>query len=392
MKKSVIFLSIMLLGYNLYAQNSLNIVLAEVEKNNTGLLAHRKIVDAEKIGNKIGLAPQNPEFEFNYLWGNPAAIGDRRDFSIRQSFDFPTAYIYKRRISNSKNDQVELVYRKKRSEVLLQAQVICVKLTYFNALKIELNNRYANAQKIAEAYKAKFSNGDISILEYNKSQVNLLNVSKELENNKLERDALILELASLNGGRTMEFTDSIFELKNFPDDFDQWHASIEANNPHLQWAKQEIAIAKNQANLNSAMAWPKLYAGYLRESGGGEQFQGVSLGITIPLWENQNTVKYARSKTVAMQSAENHAKTRFYADLKTAHTRVNILRKNVEDYRQKLAQYNSSELLGKAFHKGELTLTEYMYERSIYFESIVQMLQMEMDLGLAYAELNAASW
>ena len=86
----------------------------EIEKNNTTLSALRKNTEAEKVGNKTGIYLQNPEVEFHYLWGNPSVLGNRTDISIKQTFDFPTAYRYKSQISNARNDQVELEYQKQQ--------------------------------------------------------------------------------------------------------------------------------------------------------------------------------------------------------------------------------------------------------------------------------------
>jgi outer membrane protein TolC len=388
MKKVIIFTVIVVFGFNIYAQNSIDNVLTEVEKNNTTLSAYRKSVDAEKIGNKTGLTPQNPEVEFNYLWGNPSVIGNRSDFSIRQSFDFPSAYSYKNQISNLKNEQAELEYQKQRKEILLQTRLVCGKLTYYNALKVELSKRNVNAQKVAEAYKSKYSTGDVGILDYNKAQVNLLNISKELESNEIERSTLLFELAMLNGGKEINFTGSLFSFQTIPADFEQWFAQTEANNPLLQWVKQEIAITEKQVKLNTAMSLPKFYAGFMSEKVVGQQFQGVTVGVTIPLWENKNTIKYAKAQTIAMQSAETDAKLQFYNNMKALHTKVIALQKNVNDYRSKLAMYSNSELLEKAFNKGEISLTEYMYELSLYYESIYKLIELEMNLNVAFAELN----
>jgi len=49
--------------------------MLEVEKNNTTLLALKKRVEAETIGNKSGITISNPEAEFNYLWGSPGILG-----------------------------------------------------------------------------------------------------------------------------------------------------------------------------------------------------------------------------------------------------------------------------------------------------------------------------
>ncbi len=387
MKRAIILSAIVVLGYNLYAQNTIDNVLTEVEKNNTTLLSYRKNINAEKIESKTGLTPQNPEVEFNYLWGNPSAIGNRTDFSIKQSFDFPTAYSYKSQISDLKNEQSEQDYKKHRNEILFQTRVVCIKLTYYNALKVELSKRYTNALQVADAYKTKYSTGDIGILEYNKTQVNLLNASKELGNIDIERNALLSELAFLNGGNSINFTDSLFNLQTIPVDFEQWVANTEANNPLLQWVKKEIAISSKEVQLHTAMRLPKLYAGYMSEKVVGEQFQGITLGVTIPLWENKNTVKYAKAKTIAMKSVETNAKLQFYNEIKATHNKVMALQNNFTDYRSKLALFNNSELLEKAFKKGEISLTEYMYELSLYYESANNLLEMEMNLNLAFAEL-----
>lgn len=378
----------MVFGFNLFAQNTIDNVLTEVEKNNTTLAAYRKSIDAEKIRNKTGLTPYDPEVEFNYLWGNPSAIGNRIDFSIKQSFDFPSVYYYKSQISDLKNEQSELEYKKLRNEVLFQTRVVCVKLTYFNALKIELKKRHANAMKVADAYKTKYNTGDVGILEYNKAQINLLNVAKEIEKIEIERNALLLELKTLNGGNSINFNDSLFSLQTIPADFEQWFTSVETNNPILELMKQEITISEKQVKLNIANSLPKVYVGFMSEKVVGQQFQGVNVGITIPLWENKNTVKYANARAIAMQSVEADAKLQFYNSMKALHTKVIALQNNVNDYRIKLAMYSNKELLEKAFSIGEISLTEYVYELSLYYDSIYKLLEMEMNLYLAIAELN----
>ncbi|MZP56074.1 MAG: transporter, partial [Bacteroidales bacterium] len=67
----ILLITALLSASDLFAQN-IDRIIAEVEKNNTTLIALRKDADAELIGNKTGLYLKNPEFAFNYLWGSPA--------------------------------------------------------------------------------------------------------------------------------------------------------------------------------------------------------------------------------------------------------------------------------------------------------------------------------
>lgn len=170
MKNILITVLTMALVSTLFAQNSIENVLIEIEKNNTMLSALKEKAEASKLGNKTGIYLQNPEVEFNYLWSD-AITGNRKDFSIKQTFDFPTAYKFKNQISNIKNEQVGLEYQKQRKELLLEARLICLNIVYSNALHFELSNRLTNAERIANSYKAKLDAGESNILEYNKAQL-----------------------------------------------------------------------------------------------------------------------------------------------------------------------------------------------------------------------------
>lgn len=377
--------------FSLYGQNSVENVIAGIEKNNTGLIALKKKIEADKIGNRTGIFLSNPEFGFNYLYGNPAENGNRTDISIKQSFDFPTAYAYKGRIADSRNIQAELEYQKQLKTVLYQARLLCADLLYSNALQKEYEKRLTHVQSIANSYKIKFDKGEAGILDYNKAKLNLLKVQQEMENNNINRISILSELAALNGGISVNLDETVFTALIIPDDFEIWYQQAQQNNPVLSWLKQEIGILDMQKKLNTAMSLPKLSAGYMSEKVVGQQFQGITAGVSIPLWENKNTVKYAKAKAIAVQSMEANTKLVFYDQLKTQYTKVKALQKNVNDYRVSLESLNNSALLKKSLDMGEISLTDYFYEVSLNYESISTLLLAEKELNKAVAVLNQYS-
>lgn len=388
MKRLIIFAAISFLFAPWVFSQSTDGIIAEVESNNTTLAALRKKADAERIGNRTGLALKNPELEFNYLWGNPEAIGKRNDISIMQSFDFPTAYAYRNQISELRNIQVELEFESQRREILLRARQLCNSIIYHNAMQAELGRRVENARRLSDSYEAKFKAGEAGIIDVNKARVNLLNVRKDAESNVIERQTLLAELVSLNGGKPVDLTDTVYPLEALPADFEEWYAGAEQNNPLLQWLKQEVSVNRKDEQLSLAMSLPRFQAGYMSEKVVGEQYQGISFGIAIPLMENRNQVKYAKARTVAVQSAESDARLRFYNDLKALHARAVSLRKSIDDYRQNLQVYSSTSLLQKALDQGELSLAEFLYEQTFYYESFNKLTATEKELYDAVAELN----
>ena len=142
----VIIISIFL-ALPLYSQNEIENVLKKIETNSTRLAALRQQMEAQKLGNRTGIFPANPEVEFNYLWGNPSAMGNRTDFLVKQSFDFPTAYAYRGKISDLQNTNAEFAYKSERLNLLLAAKQICIELIYKNALLKEYAVRLQNAEQ-----------------------------------------------------------------------------------------------------------------------------------------------------------------------------------------------------------------------------------------------------
>ena len=235
-----------------FAQKSIDSLLVQIEQNNTTLAAIRKSVDAEKMGNKTGLSLQNPEFEFHYLWGNPSAIGNRTDIEVSQSLDFPTAYVYRNQLADLKNEQAELEYKRQRLDIFLQVRILCAELTYQNALHAEYQTRYENARQLARSVKTKAENGEANILDENKAKVTLLNTEAGLKHIEIERQALLQQLATLNGGIPVDYNNSAFQTLPINTDFEQWTAQAAAKNPVLNWLEQEIEVSNKNTQLETA--------------------------------------------------------------------------------------------------------------------------------------------
>ncbi|MDD3969567.1 MAG: transporter, partial [Proteiniphilum sp.] len=117
------------------AQHPYDRVLESVESNNNTLKALREQAATEKITNRTGIYLPDPEVEFHHLWGSPQAIGNRTDFSVTQSFDFPTAYGHRREIADLQDRNAALTYQSERIGILLEANQMTIGMIYLNARK-----------------------------------------------------------------------------------------------------------------------------------------------------------------------------------------------------------------------------------------------------------------
>ena len=375
-----------------YAQNIYDPILQQIEANNTTLNALRLHTDADKLGQRTGLLPDNPELEFNYLWGSPSTIGNRTDIRATQSFDFPTAYAHRARIANLQNQNAEWLYKAERRNILLHAQQTCIELVYYNALSNEYAVRLQNALLVASAYKTKWERGETNVLEHNKAQLNLATVQAEVAQMEVERTALLSELTRLNGGKEVSFSATQYPPCTLPPHFADWYDTAEEKSPMLQYVRTQIDIEQQQIKLQRSIGLPKFTVGYMSEKVVREHFQGITAGISIPLWENKNRVKQAKAQAYAAQAQFDDNKTQFYNHLQTSYLKAVSLQQNAHNIRQSLATHNNEPLLKKALDAGEISLLDYLLEVEFYYNAINKALEAERDFELAAAELKSFEW
>lgn len=387
--KKIIISIIMLLTVEAAFSQTYEQVMSAIEQNNTTLKSLRAQADAQKLECRKDIHLDNPEVEFGYLWGSPADIGNRVDLNVTQSFDFPTTYYFKRKIAEGQGAQADLEFSVQRRKVLLEAAEQWTNLVYFNKLDKEYAFQLENAESLMAAYQRMFDAGEVGILELNKAKLNLLTVRKDYENNQIERTAALAELVRLNGGNAVVVSDVDYPAYVIPSEFSTWYASVENANPMLQSIELQQEINRYQVQLSKSLWAPKFTVGYNSERVLGTTLQGVGVGLSLPLWQNRYAVKSAKAELLALQSAEVDAKSHYASTMKIKYEQAVSLQKLYADYQEIFATVNSDALLTKALENGQITLIEYLMERSVYREALRQALESERDMHLAICELRA---
>ena len=373
-----------------YAQDWATILPA-IEQNNKSLQALRQEVEAEKAANHTGIAPANPEVEFSYLWGHGAEEGNRMDLSVSQSLPLSTLLGYRSRLAKQQDLRADLRLKVERTAVLLQAQQTCIDIVYTNAILHEYGKRLAHAQTLADAYRQKFEAGNANALEYNKVRLNLATAQGEYQRLLTERSTLSEQLASLNGGEAIVLNDSVFEGVLPPADFDSWYAEAETRSPMLAYVRQEVEVAKADARLSKAEWLPDLSVGYMSEGMTGNYYNGVTVGVSVPLWQNTHRVRQAKASAEAAQLRADEQKQLFLSTLRTQYAAVMGLQKTWQGYHEALLLTNSADLLLQALQAGQISMLEYMMELSIYYDATARALSAQRDYYTALAELQAVA-
>ena len=374
---------------SLHADNDLQKVLMMIEENNSTLKALRTTSDAQKLENRTGINLSDPELGFGYTWKNTPGVLDEKSVSLSQSFDFATISGLKSRVANKKNELVEWQYRSDRMKIMLEAKQYALDVIYYNAMLKELGQRKLHFEEIAEVQKKRLVNGEGNRLEYNNAQLNLLKLKGEIKRNQTEHDAALSQLVRLNGGNPVVLNDYVFEPVAMPADYEQWYEETEKKNPVLSYVRQEIEVSKKQLSLNKSMGLPSFTAGYSGDFSGDERSNGISIGLSIPLWSNKNRVRQAKTAVRAAEERHVDARLQYYNTIKIMFIRTQGLKDAADTFRLSLKEANNSELLKKALDEGQISLLDYFVEIGIYYDAVNEALDAEREYQKAYAELTA---
>ena len=390
MKKLYITLLVSLaLTINISAQQDATIsqVLTEIESNNSELKALKEKGTAQKVQNKTLNNLANPEVEITH---KPKRKVDPRNTEIEvvQSFDFPTAYGKRGTLISNLNLQEDHTYNIRRTALRAEAYALLINAIYYQEKLRYTIVRNDDAEKMYEAYANMLKLGQIDILEYNKTKLNLLESRKGLELCRIEMQSIVDNLRSLNGGIAIKNLPTSYLAYTLPADFENWFTGIRNNNPQLLLADSKYEMGKQQEKLTKALNLPKLSVGYVAEVDPGQTRNGFLVGFSIPLWQGRNTVKAAKLQTSALLYEKQDEELRFRETLKNNYQRSVKYKSLLDDYQGITYNMESVELLKKSLELGRINLLTYLQELLIYYQSIDSFLEIERDYNLSLLELR----
>ena len=382
-------LGLMLLGtLTTRAQNSIDQVLKSIETNNKSLQANTKMTDAQKLEAQTGKFLANPSVEWEQMWGNRNNPGSEYTLTVKQSLDFPTTYSNKNKLANLKANTIGFQSAAYRQQLLLNAKQTCIEIIYLRKQKSLLDERLANAETMFALYKKRFESGDANQLELNKIQLELLNAQNQSRLNKAALTAAEEQLRNLNGGNpiTLDATDypAGEELINF----EQLQAAFMDADPNLKSLTGDQEIANREVKLSRSLTLPKFDVGYKRNAAKDHvASNGFMVGVSIPLFENKNTVKKAKAQAEFATASLEDNRLNLKTNLQQLYQQAEALQISRADYAKVLEQQRNIELLNKALNAGQLSVIDYFTELSTIYDSHQSYLDVEKEYHSILAQL-----
>jgi cobalt-zinc-cadmium efflux system outer membrane protein len=369
------------------SQSSLDHTLDEISKNNKSLIANNQYLQSKKLESRVGNSLYNPFVEITNLFGAADNQGDQTEIKVIQSFDFPTSYGKRNKVADLKISQTAYEQDILRQDILLEAKFTCIELIYLNKKKKLLLSRTESMKTLLDLFQIKMDKGEGNILDVNKAKINLLNSNSELLVLENKINELNQKLTELNGGNKIVFNDTLYPVVPVIPDFADLERTIENADPHRKFIIQEKQIYQSQVELSKALSLPKLELGYYYLGLTNQNFNGIHLGFSLPLWENNYRSDFYRSRSLSSDlELESHDNEHFY-EIKKQYDQYEVLKNVLNEYQLTLESINSEELLLNALNFGEISILEYFVELSFYYTSVDKYLEMDMEYNKVLAEL-----
>ena len=382
-------LGLMLLGsLTTRAQSSIDQVLRSIETNNKSLQANTKMTDAQKLEAQTGKFLANPSVEWEQMWGNRNNPGSEYTLTVKQSLDFPTTYSNKNKLANLKANTIGFQSAAYRQQLLLNAKQTCIEIIYLRKQKSLLDERLANAETMFALYKKRFESGDANQLELNKIQLELLNAQNQSRLNKAALTAAEEQLRNLNGGKPITFDATDYPAGEELINFDQLQAAFMDADPNLKSLTGNQEIANREVKLSRSLTLPKFDVGYKRNAASDHvASNGFMVGVSIPLFENKNTVKKTKAQAEFATASLEDNRLNLKTNLQQLYQQAEALQISRADYAKVLEQQRNIELLNKALNAEQLSVIDYFTELSTIYDSHQSYLDVEKEYHSILAQL-----
>ncbi|MCL1615925.1 TolC family protein [Bacteroides sp. ET71] len=385
-----------------HAQEGMEAILQQIARNNKALQANTQLIASQKLESKATNNLANPTLSYSHLWDSDDKNITVGELVISQSFDFPSLYATRNRVSRLKSTALDAQSAAVRQQVLLQAQQLCLDIVLLHQQQQLLDERLKNAEELAQMYAERLKTGDANALETNKINLELLNVRTESRTNATTLQNKLKELTALNGnlplapGRpqpepampgpeALGLTD--YTPTPLPADFTPVLNELLAADPALQALQHESAAARKQVSVSKQGWLPQLELGYRRNTETRHPLNGIVVGFSFPLFENRHQVKMAKSQALNVDYQKEDALLQASSALWQLYDEARSLQQSIDEYNDTFARQRDLSLLRKALEGGEISMIEYFVEVSVVYQSKANLLLLENQYQKVMAQM-----
>lgn len=322
--------------------------------------------------------PPDPSLEGDYMI-MPEGVDNRWSVGIGYEMEWPGVYRSRRNLGKALRDanaaDADAGVYQKYIEILKEIG------TYLYAerrIDMMRNIQTATDSLYKAALKAT-QGGQMSRLDLSKITLEQGRVNTVISNLEAEKSGSEGNLKTLNGGY-----DCTMLLNNIDRDWimtpthtlDEYLQEAKGN-PELQKALADLEVADRSVSVAKAEGLPNISVGYHHDFEDAMHFNGATLGVSIPLFSNRGKVKAAKAAKAVAEYQVTVTTDRVESEITSLYDEVQLIDKALKVPMEVFISTDYNTLLLKAYRGGELSLTDYLQERSWFSEAHLDLLELQ---------------
>lgn len=338
-------------------------------------LAHKAGVEALKIESNL----PDPEIGGEYLFAGKEEK-DRWGAEISWGLEWPGVYSARKSASESRILASEKSTDRELNNLLVEIKRL-LSSYILQEKQISLLKSVASANdSLLSGLQKSFSAGyGVSILDMNKIKVEKAQADTQLQEVLSLRAETMSAIAAIYGADPSTLVSEMkceFVWDKMPDDLS---SAIEAS-PTVMAAEAEAEAARRDMKTAAREGLPNLSIGYRHAFEDGKHFNGPTIGISLPIFSARGKKRAAKLNAEAAEAKALATRTELRETILGGAKRYNLLQTYVDQVSKVIRNPENLRLLAVAYNGQQISLSEYLRERSYYFNAELDLLELEYNL------------
>lgn len=371
--------AILLLGfafesYAITAQEAANAILSR----NGDRLQIANEQNAKDLETKTLANAPDPSVEGDYMI-LPKGVDNRWNVGISYEMEWPGVYKSRRDLSRAIQGanaaEADAGVYEKYIEILQEIGTYIYserRIAIMKQIGVATDSLHSAAMRATKG--GQMSRLDLSKITLEQGRINALIANLEAEKSGSEGT-----LKTLNGGMDcsalLESIDKEWVMT--PTHSLEEYIAEAKSNPQLLKAIADYDVAKNSVSVAKAEALPNISVGYHHDFEDGMHFNGATLGVSIPLFSNRGKVKAARAAQAVAEYQVNIKTDQVESEITALYDEVQLIDQALKAPMEVFGTTDYNTLLMKAYKGGELSLTDYLQERTWFNEAHMDFLELQ---------------
>lgn len=358
--------------------------IARIVANNAGVKAVQASGNADVLSLQNANTLPDPEVSGGYIFGD--GTDNRWELEVSQSFAWPGLYGAQKKIIGSVSAANEERRRVAALDVADQARQQMVRGTYLTQHLSLLENLKANMDSLAHSIEYGYNKGELTILDLKKVRFEIFRLDAQIAQVRSERQIVESALTALNNGERIAVDFSQYDVE--PLNALSYYLDKARQSPEIALSDYAIETARLEGEAARMGRLPSLTLGYKHSMEDGYSFNGVTAGISVPVFSGRKARQAAQARQNAAEYDRTQTANDIEAKVSALYDRTLRQQELLKHFLPVVLDDEYPELLLMAYHGGETNVITLIQEMNYYLQARQEYLEADYAYRAGLASLN----